>query len=332
MPVDMKLLIAETFGKLAQRENIDKITVKALIEECHISRQTFYYHFQDIMDVLEWSVRRQTQALLEQSLAEKDLHSALQIFISFTVQQFPLLQKLMNFQRRPMFEKLMTGALETYLTELMQHHRRDVSVNPIDRDVLLQYNVCGLAGTLLAFCGRPDLVQAAGQLSLPLLGGRREQLPFQIHLPQRKQGIQDQYIRVQIQHPVQLPGQELGRQQPVIHLPGILGADRRPFKKVIVHPDWAELNPIQPALAAHGFQGFFRDAAVHQVQGDGLPRVGQVQGGEHHLQRRQIAFVQSHKDLHSVFSFRERFSPAYRVPSPGYVRHFQFAGSVLIKP
>ena len=61
-----------------------------------------------------------------------------------------------------MFEKLMTGALETYLTELMQHHRRDVSVNPIDRDVLLQYNVCGLAGTLLAFCGRPDLVQAAG--------------------------------------------------------------------------------------------------------------------------------------------------------------------------
>ena len=118
MPVDMKLLIAETFGKLAQRGNIDKITVKALIEECHISRQTFYYHFQDIMDVLEWSVRRQTQALLEQSLAEKDLHSALQIFISFTVQQFPLLQKLMNSQRRPMFEKLMTGALETYLTEL----------------------------------------------------------------------------------------------------------------------------------------------------------------------------------------------------------------------
>ena len=146
MPVDMKLLIAETFGKLAQRGNIDKITVKALIEECHISRQTFYYHFQDIMDVLEWSMRRQTQALLEQSLAEKDLHSALQIFISFTVQQFPLLQKLMNSQRRPMFEKLMTDALETYLTELIQHHRRDVSVNPIDRDVLLQYNVCGLAG------------------------------------------------------------------------------------------------------------------------------------------------------------------------------------------
>ena len=50
----MKLLIAETFGKLAQRGNIDKITVKALIEECHISRQTFYYHFQDKYELINW--------------------------------------------------------------------------------------------------------------------------------------------------------------------------------------------------------------------------------------------------------------------------------------
>ena len=56
MPVDMKALIAETLQKMAQKGNIDKITVKSLIEECHISRQTFYYHFQDIMDVMEWSV------------------------------------------------------------------------------------------------------------------------------------------------------------------------------------------------------------------------------------------------------------------------------------
>ena len=77
-----------------------------------------------------------------------------------------------------MFEKLMTGALETYLTELMQHHRRDVSVNPIDRDVLLQYNVCGLAGTLLAFCGRPDLDQdrLARQLEKILYGELSEWL------------------------------------------------------------------------------------------------------------------------------------------------------------
>ena len=52
---DMKILIAEAFIDLLEKESIDKITVKQLIEECHISRQTFYYHFRDIMDVLEWA-------------------------------------------------------------------------------------------------------------------------------------------------------------------------------------------------------------------------------------------------------------------------------------
>ena len=68
MPIDMKLVIAGQFKELVRRSNVDKITVKALIEECHISRQTFYYHFQDINDVMEWSVRRETEQLLRKSL------------------------------------------------------------------------------------------------------------------------------------------------------------------------------------------------------------------------------------------------------------------------
>lgn len=52
MPVDMKNIISEKFVSMASSKSIDKITVKALIEECDISRQTFYYHFKDIMDVI----------------------------------------------------------------------------------------------------------------------------------------------------------------------------------------------------------------------------------------------------------------------------------------
>ena len=77
MPADMKNIIGETFVKMVARKGIDKITVKALIEACHISRQTFYYHFQDIMDVLEWCVRQETNALVKESLKAEDLQTAL---------------------------------------------------------------------------------------------------------------------------------------------------------------------------------------------------------------------------------------------------------------
>ena len=33
---------------------LDKITVVDIAEDCQVNRQTFYYHFQDIYDLVEW--------------------------------------------------------------------------------------------------------------------------------------------------------------------------------------------------------------------------------------------------------------------------------------
>ena len=68
MPVNMKNIIADTFMKMVRKKGIDKITVKVLIDECGISRQTFYYHFRDIMDVVEWLVKKFVDHMVERSL------------------------------------------------------------------------------------------------------------------------------------------------------------------------------------------------------------------------------------------------------------------------
>ena len=72
MPVNVKPMIADAFIKLSKEKSVDKITVKDLVEECNISRQTFYYHFQDILEVIEWSVEQGFQALLERSMETDD--------------------------------------------------------------------------------------------------------------------------------------------------------------------------------------------------------------------------------------------------------------------
>lgn len=129
MPADMKSIIAETFMKMVSHKNIDKITVKSLIEECHISRQTFYYHFQDIMDVLEWSVRQQTHSLVKESLEAGDLRSAINIFITFCTEHFSEFQKLLNSQRRAQIEELLIDAAKAYMVEVSRHNHPDLYVN-----------------------------------------------------------------------------------------------------------------------------------------------------------------------------------------------------------
>lgn len=48
-----KNLIKKNFLKLIKIKDIDKISIKELMDECDLSRNTFYLHYQDIYAVLE---------------------------------------------------------------------------------------------------------------------------------------------------------------------------------------------------------------------------------------------------------------------------------------
>ena len=45
--------IMSTFMQLLENESLDKITVRDIVEECEINRNTFYYHYSDIYDLLD---------------------------------------------------------------------------------------------------------------------------------------------------------------------------------------------------------------------------------------------------------------------------------------
>ena len=49
-----KRAIAYAFKDLLKEKAFNKITVNDIAKECDINRQTFYYHFQDIRDLVEW--------------------------------------------------------------------------------------------------------------------------------------------------------------------------------------------------------------------------------------------------------------------------------------
>ena len=48
-----KKAIVESFLKLSVRKSPDKITVRDIVDDCEINRNTFYYYFQDIYALME---------------------------------------------------------------------------------------------------------------------------------------------------------------------------------------------------------------------------------------------------------------------------------------
>lgn len=50
-----KRALAASLKSLLSKKPLDKITVIDIAEDCGVNRQTFYYHFQDIYDLIDWT-------------------------------------------------------------------------------------------------------------------------------------------------------------------------------------------------------------------------------------------------------------------------------------
>ena len=172
MPVDVKGAVAAAFLEMAARKDVDKITVKDLVEACGISRQTFYYHFRDIVDVLEWTARQGVERLLAQSLKASSPREALGRFVDFAAESQPMVRRLLNSQRREAMERIMVEATRAYLERSAREWGVEPSLNQADWQVTLDFYACGMAGLLLGSDRRrvQDRDQLADQLARLLSG------------------------------------------------------------------------------------------------------------------------------------------------------------------
>ncbi len=64
MATSTKKALADALKKMMAIKPIDRITVNDLVETCGVSRQTFYYHFDDVYDLLEWVFEEDANANL----------------------------------------------------------------------------------------------------------------------------------------------------------------------------------------------------------------------------------------------------------------------------
>lgn len=62
-----KEALALSLKKLLLQKTLDKITVKDVVEDCGVNRQTFYYHFQDIYDLLSWLFVQEAEKTLKEN-------------------------------------------------------------------------------------------------------------------------------------------------------------------------------------------------------------------------------------------------------------------------
>lgn len=149
MAIDIKQTIAETMFQLLERKPVDKITVKELVDACGISRQGFYYHFRDIMEVIEWAAAQTLQEAVEASLHVATPQEALELVFLALRRDQKLIRHLMNSQRRVEIERLLVQSARGYMGKMLRAKAVGSSISAADLDAAIRFHSYGLVGMMV---------------------------------------------------------------------------------------------------------------------------------------------------------------------------------------
>ena len=83
--------IVETTMRLVEQKTVKKITIRDIVEACGITRNTFYYYFHDIYEVLEYALAAGFERIGEES---ENLNDFLSSSFSFCIEYQKVLYNL----------------------------------------------------------------------------------------------------------------------------------------------------------------------------------------------------------------------------------------------
>ena len=105
MPSFTQKAIKASFLKLLNEKPLSHITVKDLVEDCGINRNSFYYHFQDLPALLEEIIREQTDIIIAEHAAATSVEECLDVAINFAMQNKTAVLHIYNSNSRESYER-----------------------------------------------------------------------------------------------------------------------------------------------------------------------------------------------------------------------------------
>ena len=173
MPNRTKEMLAESLMKLLARRTLDKITIQDIVDDCGYNRQTFYYHFHDIYDLIDWIFAAQTQELIEKCRACGSLDVGAEAVIAYMRENRRL---ILNILRSVNGEKLLDNlyrSAQSIVLSALENHPGVQELSAEYRELVAEAFKYALAGLLIDWmrAGIPeDLVNKVRTMKAVYIG------------------------------------------------------------------------------------------------------------------------------------------------------------------
>ena len=171
-----KKKIADCVRQLMKRKEISKITIGDIMEATGMSRQSFYYHFKDIYDLVEWScLEDATRALAGKKTYSTWIEGLLQIF-EVVYENKPFIMNAYRCISREQIENFLFQLTSDLIMGVVKEQEQAANTTIPDKDKrfiadFYKYSFVGIMLDWIKQGMKEDYEEIARMIAITLHGG-----------------------------------------------------------------------------------------------------------------------------------------------------------------
>ncbi len=159
--------IKASFLKLLTERPLSRISVKDITDDCGINRNSFYYHFHDIPQLMEKVVLDQTNSLIEAYPDISSLGECVDVAFHFIVENKRSINHIYYSLNREVFEQYLMRICEHSVTAWFNRAYAEIPYDEARKDLNLRFICYELYGACIDWMNRgmpPEAIGEAKQL------------------------------------------------------------------------------------------------------------------------------------------------------------------------
>ena len=149
-----KRALEASLKKLLLEKPLNKITINDITEDCGVNRMTFYYHFKDIYDLVDWILTEDATKAME---GRQSFDTWTEAFLDILHQIRDNKALVLNVYRsvgREQVEQYLYKLLDPMLKEFADRECHDITVQDDDKQFVVDFYKYALVGVVLEWIRR----------------------------------------------------------------------------------------------------------------------------------------------------------------------------------
>lgn len=144
-----KRALEQSLKNLLLKKPLTKITISDITEDCGINRMTFYYHFKDIYDLVEWACLEDAKRALDEKKTYDTWQQWLLQIFEAVQENKPFILNVYRCVHREQVEKYLQPLVDQLMLDVIQEESASMVIREEDKQFIAKIYAYIFIGVML---------------------------------------------------------------------------------------------------------------------------------------------------------------------------------------